>query len=165
MAFLGASGFAACRNAINPARSKYLHSGPGTRLAYQYPASRVVLPLGSVVRAAGSAKPAAHISPFLDNAIIRVVVRTRRTAVAPRSRWSRKRDSPEMTPGSTVPGDGAPSGFAHYVWWNRLKAALKTISFCTRGDVVFNAVLEKKNSSAVIPKYAIGSVLRITGDL
>jgi signal transduction histidine kinase/CheY-like chemotaxis protein len=63
--------------------------------------------------------------------------------------------------GFTVPSDGALVRLrARLVEWT--ESGTENILLLHEGDVVFSAVLEK-NSSAVIPKYAIGSVLRITG--
>jgi signal transduction histidine kinase/CheY-like chemotaxis protein len=120
-------------------------------------ASKIVFPFGSVVEAAGFAANGAY-SPLLDSAIVRVVGQA--PPVAPLELEPKNVIQGDNF-GSTVPSDGALV---------RLRGRLveftesrnENILLLDEGDVVFNAVLPK-NSSEVIPKYAIGSVLRITG--
>jgi len=122
-----------------------------------YTASKIVLPLGSLVEAAGFAANGAY-SPLLDNAIVRVVGQD--TPVAPLALEPKDVIRGDNF-GFTVPSDGALVRLrARLVEWT--ESGTENILLLHEGDVVFSAVLEK-NSSAVIPKYAIGSVLRITG--
>ena len=120
-------------------------------------ASRIVLPLGSVVEAAGFAANGAY-SPLLDSAIIRVVGHD--TLVAPLALDPKSVIRVDDF-GSTLPSDGALVRLhARLVEWT--ESSTENILLLHEGDVVFSAVLEKTRS-AVIPKYAIGSVLQITG--
>ncbi len=146
-------------------RGAVTYQSPGQKLYIQdngrgllvNTASKTALPFGSVVEAAGFAANGAY-SPLLDNAIIRVVGHD--TPVAPLA-LEPKNVIRGNNFGSTVPTDGALV---------RLRARLveatengnENILLLHEGDVVFNSVLEK-HRSAVMPKYAIGSVLRITG--
>jgi hypothetical protein len=119
--------------------------------------SRIALPFGSVIEAAGFAANGAY-SPFLDNAIVRVVGQD--TLVAPLAlepkNVIRRNDF-----GSTIPSDGALVRLrARLVEWTEIVPENSLL--LQEADVVFSAALEK-NSSAAIPKYTIGSVLQITG--
>jgi signal transduction histidine kinase/CheY-like chemotaxis protein len=120
-------------------------------------ASNVVFPLGSVVEAAGFAASGAY-SPLLDNAIVQVVGQD--TPVAPLA-LEPKNVILGNNFGATVPSDGALVRLhARLVEWTE-NGSEKTL-FLQEGNAAFSAVLGKNNST-VMPNYAIGSVLQITG--
>ncbi len=120
-------------------------------------ASKIVVPFGSVVEAAGFAANGVY-SPSLDNAIIRVVGQG--MPVAPLA-IEPKNVIQGNGFGATVPSDGALVRLpATLVEWT--ENGTETTLLLREGGVAFSAALQKTNSAA-IPKYAIGSVLQITG--
>ncbi len=146
-------------------RGTVTYQSPGQNLYIQdkgrglliYTASNIVFPFGSVVEAAGFAANGAY-SPLLDNAIVRVVGQG--APVAPLELEPKNVIRGDSF-GITVPNDGALVRLrGRLLEWT--ESGTESILLLHEGDVVFSTVLEK-NSSAMIPKYAIGSVLRITG--
>jgi len=146
-------------------RGTVTYQSPGQNIYIQYKgrgllvytASRNVLPLGSVVEAAGFAANGAY-SPSLDDAVIRVVGLD--APVAPLALEPKNVILGDNF-GFTVPSDGALVRLrASLVEWT--ESATENTLLLHNGDIVFSAVLAK-NSSPAIHKCAIGSVLQITG--